>query len=190
MKKSAIDYLLKIRLPVTIFVIVVSFILTYYISRPERDSIGYSPAQPIKFSHKLHAGNMKIDCQYCHTAVDKSRHATIPAVSICMNCHSLARKNKPEIIKLTQYYEQNKPVLWKRVHKLGDFAYFNHSVHVNKGINCIHCHGDVQRMDVIGQMKSFTMGSCLDCHRNARSKLPELAGTIKNGPENCYACHR
>jgi hypothetical protein len=133
---------------------------------------------------------MKIDCQYCHSAVDKSRFATIPSTAVCMNCHSVARKNKPEILKLAKYYAEKKPIEWKRIHKLADFAYFNHSVHVNKGINCTKCHGDIDKMDVVGQMKSFTMGACLDCHRNAHLKLPEIAGQIKNGPENCAACHR
>jgi hypothetical protein len=188
-QKSLLDYILRIRLPITIFVIIVSFALTYYASKAERDGVGYSPEQPILFSHKLHAGDMKIDCQYCHTGVEKSRHAIVPAVATCMNCHSVARKDKPEIIKLTKYYNEGKPVFWKRVHKVPDFAYFNHSVHVNKGINCEACHGNVSQMEVIGQMNSFTMSACLDCHRNAHEKLPENK-IINKGPENCFACHR
>ena len=190
MKKTVIDYTLKIRLPITIFTIVAAFAITYYISRPERDGVGYAPEQPINFSHKLHAGNMKIDCQYCHVGADKGRHATIPAANICMNCHAIARRNKPEIIKLVKYFEDNKPIEWKRIHKLGKFTYFNHSVHVNKSIDCKNCHGDVARMDVLTQVQPFTMGDCLSCHRNAHTRLPELGDKIKNGPENCYACHR
>src|SRR3972149_7910411 len=140
MKKSFLDYVLRVRLPITIFVIVASFTLTYFASRAERDGIGYSPVQPINFSHKLHAGQMKIDCQYCHTGVEKSRHAMVPAVATCMNCHTIARKDRPEIQKLTAYYNEGKPLLWKRIHKVPDFAYFNHSVHVNKGVDCVNCH--------------------------------------------------
>jgi predicted CXXCH cytochrome family protein len=188
--KALLDYTLKIRLPVTIFVIIISFALTYYIARPARDGIGYAPQQPIKFLHKLHAGTMNIDCKYCHSIVEKERHAGIPPVSTCINCHSIARKNKPEIIKLTQYFNDNKALEWKRVHKVPEFVYFNHSVHVNKGIDCKHCHGDVARMDVLTQVESFTMGACLSCHRNAKERLPELADKIQPGPTYCYACHR
>lgn len=190
MKKTVIDYTLKVRLPITIFIIISAFAVTYYVSRPERDGVGYSPEQPINFSHKLHAGTMKIDCQYCHTGVEKGRHALVPAANICMNCHSVARKNKPEIIKLTKYFDEGKPIEWKRIHRLGKFAYFNHSVHVNKGMDCKHCHGDIARMDVVKQVQGFTMGDCLSCHRDPLKRMPELAGKIIKGPENCAACHR
>jgi len=189
MTNSAIDYLLRIRLPLTLFVAVISFAVTYFASRGERDGIGYTPEQPVSFSHQLHAGQMNIDCQYCHISVEKSRHATAPAVSICMNCHSIARKDQPEIIKLTDYYKTGKALEWKRIHKVPDYAYFNHSVHVNKGIDCTSCHGDIAQMDKVGQMNSFTMGACLDCHRNPHEKMPYLK-EVKNGPDNCWACHR
>lgn len=189
MKKSLLDYILRNRLPVTLFVIISAFALTYFVSRAERDGVGYAPEQPIAFSHKLHAGEMKIDCQYCHTGVEKTRHAMIPSVSTCMNCHTVARKDSPEIEKLASYYNEGEALPWKRVHKVPDYAYFNHSVHVNKGIDCVSCHGDVDQMDVIRQVNSFTMASCLDCHRNAHDKLPNIEG-IKKGPDNCFACHR
>jgi hypothetical protein len=189
MKKSVLDYTLKVRFPITVFVIIISFAITYYVSRSERDGVGYQPEQPIKFSHKLHAGKMGIDCKYCHIGVDKSRHALIPAVNICMNCHKYARKNSPEIKKLTNYYQKGIPIPWKRIHKLPDFVYFNHSVHVNKGIDCVNCHGKVQNMEQVQQVKSFTMSACLDCHKNIHEYLPQLAG-ISTGPINCYTCHR
>ena len=190
MKKTALDYLLKVRVPVTIFVILAAFAITYFVSRAERDGVGYKPEQPINFSHKLHAGEMNIDCQYCHLGVEKERHATIPAASICMNCHSFARKNKPDIIKLTDFYNSGKPTPWKRIHKVPDYVYFNHSVHVNKGIDCQNCHGDVRKMGKIRQVRAFTMKDCLNCHRNPNKELPQLKGKIKNGPEYCSACHR
>ncbi len=190
MLKSNLDYILKVRLPITVFIIVVSYFVTFFVSRPERDGVGYSPDQPIAFSHKLHAGQMQIDCKYCHTSVDKSRFASVPSTEICMNCHTIARKDRPEIIKLSSFFFENKPLQWKRIHKLGDFAYFDHSVHVNRGIDCKHCHGEVEKMDKVMQVQRFTMGACLECHRNPHQKMPELAGIVKKGPEYCNACHR
>jgi predicted CXXCH cytochrome family protein len=189
MKKTSIDYALKIKIPLIIFVVALSFVITFYTSRTERDGVGYQPEQPILFSHKLHAGQMKIDCQYCHTGVTKERHSLVPSANICMNCHTQARKDRPEIIKLTQYYEDNKPIPWKRIHKVPEYAYFNHSVHVNRGIDCESCHGNVRQMDVIKQVKPFTMTACLECHRNPEVKLPYLQ-KVNKGPENCFACHR
>ena len=189
MKRTVLDYALKIRVPLTLFVVAVSFILTFYFSRAERDGVGYSPEQPINYSHKLHAGQMNIDCQYCHVGVEKGRHAIVPSVNICMNCHTVARKDRPEIIKLRQYYDSGKPIPWKRIHKVPDYAYFNHSVHVNKGIDCISCHGDIKQMDKVAQVKPWTMTACLDCHRNPQ-KFVNYVANIKKGPENCWACHR
>ena len=192
MKKFLLDYSIKVRVPLIIFVAVLSFTVTFYASYAERNGIGYAPEQPIAFSHYLHAGNMQIDCKYCHTGVEKSRVASIPSVDICMNCHSLARKDKPEIIKLTQYLQDNKPIPWKRVHKVPDFVYFSHAVHVDKGIDCINCHGDIKKMEIVGQVHSFTMGACLDCHRNPENNIQNFQNlqNIKKGPEYCAACHR
>ncbi|MCF8260215.1 MAG: cytochrome c family protein [Melioribacteraceae bacterium] len=189
MKKSALDYILKVRLPLALFVILITFALTFYASRAERDGLGYAPEQPIAYSHKLHAGLMEIDCQYCHTGVEKGRHALVPSVNICMNCHAVARKDRPEIIKLTEYYEKGIPVPWKRIHKVPEYAYFNHSVHVNTGIQCETCHGEIREMEVVQQVRSFTMANCLSCHRNPQENLPYLT-EVKNGPVNCAACHR
>lgn len=189
MKPHQLDYALRIRLPIVLFVVAAAYIATYYFSRAERDGVGYAPAQPIAFSHRLHAGDMQIDCKYCHTGVTVSAHASVPPVATCMNCHTVARKNKPEILKLARYYETGEPVPWKRIHRVPDFAYFNHSVHVNKGIPCQQCHGEVQAMDVVSQVSSFTMASCLDCHRNAPQILSAVPG-IKKAPEHCNTCHR
>jgi hypothetical protein len=189
MKKFLLDYGIKVRLPIILFVAISVFALTYYVTYAERNGIGYQPEQPIKYSHKLHAGDMKIDCKYCHVGVEKSRVASVPAVNVCMGCHTVAKPDSPEIQKLTQYYNENKPIPWKRIHRVPDFAYFNHSVHVNKNIECQTCHGEVQNMETVGQVSSFNMGACLDCHRNAHDKLPNNK-EINNGPDNCSACHR
>ena len=193
MDKHLLDYNLKVRLPVIAFVVIAVFAITYYASYAERNSIGYTPEQPVKFSHKLHAGSMQIDCKYCHTGVDKSRAASVPSVDICMNCHTLARTDKPEIVKLTSFYKENKPLEWKRVHRVPQFVYFNHSAHVNKDIDCVNCHGDVRAMEIVGQVNSFTMGACLSCHRQPEKKISnyeEIKANLKKGPENCSACHR
>jgi hypothetical protein len=189
MKPSQLDYLLRIRLPIIVFVAAVSFIATYYLSRAERDGVGYAPVQPVAYSHKLHAGTMRIDCKYCHTGVTVSPHANVPPVSTCMNCHTVARKNRPEIIKLTKYYDEGVALPWKRVHKVPDFAYFNHSAHVNRGIDCVNCHGNVENMDVMSQVSQWTMATCLNCHRNAPELLAWIPG-IKKGSDNCVTCHR
>lgn len=193
MKKHLLDYNLKVRLPIIIFTAVLAFTITYYASYAERNGIGYSPEQPIKFSHKLHAGDMQIDCKYCHVGADKSRTAGVPSADICMNCHTVARADRPEIVKLVKYYNEKKPIEWKRIHKVPDFAYFNHSVHVNKGIGCTNCHGEVKQMEQVAQVNSFTMGACLTCHRKPEQKISnyeEIKSNLKNGPENCAACHR
>lgn len=200
MKKFLQDYNLKVRLPIIIFVAASVFALTYYSTFAERNNIGYTPDQPIAYSHKLHAGTMNIDCQYCHVGVEKSRFASVPSADVCMNCHVLARKDKPEIIKLTEYYEKNIPIPWKRIHRLPDFAYFNHASHVNQGIDCQNCHGNMRETEVVGQVKSLTMGACIQCHRapdenvavinpNNINKISK-ATQLNKGPDNCSTCHR
>lgn len=189
MNKQNIDYLLKFRLPIILFIAILTFTITYFVSRPERDGIGYAPEQPIAFSHKLHAGDMLIDCQYCHISVEKGRHASVPATEICMNCHTVAQKDKPEIIKLTKYYEENIPIPWKRIHRIPDYAYFNHSVHVVKDIDCQVCHGKVEQLDKLEQARGWTMTACLECHRDPHSQIDSKV-PLKKGPEHCSACHR
>ena len=189
MKASLLDYILRNRLPVTIFVATASFVITFFASRAERDGVGYTPDQPINYSHRLHAGEMQIDCQYCHVAVEKSRHAMVPAVATCMNCHTITKKDSPEIVKLALYYYGGETLKWNRIHKVPDYSYFNHSVHVNKGIECESCHGEIKQMEKVGQMNSFTMRSCLSCHRNAHERLPYIEA-VQQGPEYCYSCHR
>ncbi len=127
---------------------------------------GYAPKQPISFSHKLHAGEYKIDCNYCHTGVNRGKSAHIPSANICMNCHGVIKKESPEIQKIYTSIENNQPIEWVRVHNLPDLAYFNHAQHVNVGgVECENCHGDVAKMEVIQQRSSLTMGWCIDCHR-------------------------
>lgn len=140
----------------------------------------YQPKQPIAFSHKIHAGQYEIDCQYCHTGVLKGKQANIPSPNICMNCHSQIREGTNtgtgEIAKIyaavgfdpntSTYTGNTKPIEWVRIHNLPDLAYFNHSQHVNVGgIECQTCHGPIQEMEVVKQYSLLTMGWCIDCHR-------------------------
>ena len=137
---------------------------------------GYAPKQPIAYSHKLHAGQYKIDCNYCHTGVNKGKSAHIPSANICMNCHGVIKKESPEIQKIYAAIEQNKPIEWIRVHNLPDLAYFNHAQHVNVGnVQCQSCHGEVQKMEVMEQRSSLTMGWCIDCHRKTEVNTKDNA---------------
>ncbi|WP_018618795.1 c-type cytochrome [Spirosoma luteum] len=137
---------------------------------------GYAPKQPIAYSHKLHAGQYKIDCNYCHTGAQKGKSATIPAANICMNCHGVIKKESPEIQKIYAAIETNRPIEWVRVHNLPDLAYFNHAQHVNVGnVQCQTCHGEIQNMEVVEQRSSLTMGWCIDCHRRTEVNTKDNA---------------
>ena len=126
----------------------------------------YQPTQPIAFSHKIHAGQYEIDCNYCHTGVNISKSANIPSVNICMNCHNTIHTDRPEVQKILTAYEENRPIEWIRVHNLPDLSYFNHSQHVAVGgIECNTCHGPIEEMDVVYQYAELTMGWCINCHR-------------------------
>jgi hypothetical protein len=122
--------------------------------------------QPIQFSHAHHAGGMGIDCRYCHTSVEESAFANIPPTKTCMNCHSQIWTNAPILEPVRASFREEKPLQWTRVHDLPDFVYFNHSIHVKKGVGCATCHGPVDKMPLIYQRATLMMSWCLDCHRN------------------------
>jgi hypothetical protein len=127
--------------------------------------------QPIQFSHKHHAGDDGIDCRYCHSGVETSAVAGIPPTKTCMNCHSVLFNTAPYLEPVRESYRTDKSIEWVRVHRLPDFVYFNHSIHVNKGIGCSSCHGQVNQMPLMFQAKELTMQWCLDCHRNTEQNL-------------------
>ena len=140
-------------------------------------SQGYAPTQPIAFSHKLHAGEYKINCNYCHTSVYKAKSANIPSSNICMNCHNAIKQESPEIQKIYKAISSGRPIEWVRVHNLPDLAYFNHSQHTKvAGIECKQCHGPIEQMEVVQQYSPLTMGWCINCHRE----------TAVNGKGNAY----
>jgi Zn ribbon nucleic-acid-binding protein len=122
--------------------------------------------QPIQFSHERHVAGNGIDCRYCHTSVEDSRFAGIPPTKTCMNCHSEIFSNSPYLEPVRASFNSNTPIRWNRVHDLPDFVYFNHSIHVNKGVGCTTCHGQVDRMPLMWQENTLQMEWCVDCHRN------------------------
>jgi Cytochrome c7 and related cytochrome c len=131
---------------------------------------GYAPAQPVAFSHKLHAGQYGVSCNYCHTGVEKSKNATFPGANICMNCHNYieqgAQFGTAEIGKVRAAYAENRRIEWVRIHNLPDLVYFNHAQHVKVGgVACAECHGEVQNMEVVYQFSDLSMGWCISCHR-------------------------
>jgi hypothetical protein len=151
----------------------VAFIFTAIVLKSAIDGLftvgvqqGYQPTQPIAFSHKIHAGQYEIDCNYCHTGVRNSKSANIPSANICMNCHSSIKTDSEEIKKIKAAVDNNTPIEWVRIHNLPDLAYFNHSQHVAVGeIECQTCHGPIEEMDVVYQYSPLTMGWCINCHR-------------------------
>ena len=181
---------------------------------------GYEPTQPIAYSHRLHAGELGIDCQYCHSGAKRSRHAGIPAASVCMNCHrcgsaprSAVRAEEllaeeegrepgkvvsAEIAKiysalglgedlLPDPERAQQPIEWIRIHKLPDFAVFDHRPHLYADIDCQKCHGPIETMESVRQVKTLSMGWCVNCHRD-----PHEAGIVLDKPQasiDCSACH-
>ncbi len=127
---------------------------------------GIHRAQPVPFSHAHHAADEGIDCRYCHTSVESSSFAGIPPTKTCMNCHSQIWSTSPTLEPVRESFRSGRSIMWTRVNDLPDFVYFNHSIHVNKGIGCESCHGRVDRMPLTWQENSLQMDWCLGCHRN------------------------
>jgi cytochrome c7-like protein len=127
--------------------------------------------QPIQFSHKHHVGDDGIDCRYCHTSVETSAFAGIPPTKTCMNCHSVLFNNAGYLEPVRESYRDDKSIEWVKIHRLADFVYFNHSIHVNKGVGCSTCHGRVDDMPLVFQANTLLMQWCLDCHRNPAPNL-------------------
>lgn len=145
-----------------------------------------APVQPIAFSHKIHAGENKIECMHCHSYARKSTSAGVPSVQKCINCHNLVKRDKSEfeqpleLQKVFGYWERQEPIPWKKVYDLPDFVYFPHKRHVRKGVKCQTCHGPVETMNRVTKVSSLKMGWCLSCHRKKE---------VKNGFD-CWTCHK
>jgi len=174
--------------------------------------VGYAPVQPVANSHKLHAGDLAIDCRYCHSTVERSSFASIPATQICMNCHGKVLADSPKLSALREAQGGHRSLRWVRVHNLPDYVYFDHAAHLSAGVGCSSCHGRVDAMVTMAQAEPLSMGWCLDCHRDAGRALREpdeittmdwkprdgaqASGAVAaNGrridpPLHCSGCHR
>lgn len=189
----------------TLALIGVVFVFWYYFS-PKNLQVGYAPQQPVSYSHRLHAGELGMDCRYCHANVEKSAHAMVPPTQTCMGCHAAIKKNSAKLKLVRESWESGESIEWVRIHRVPDHAYFNHSVHVNAGVGCVSCHGRIDKMEVVYQAEPLAMGWCLECHRNPEPHLRPVAEVTNmdwvrpadyvpnleaiNPPENCSGCHR
>jgi hypothetical protein len=169
--------------------------------------------QPVPFTHQHHVSGLGIDCRYCHTAVEESASAGIPPTSTCMNCHSQMWSDAPMLAPVREAYKSEKPIPWVYLHDLPEFVYFNHSIHVKKGVGCTTCHGPIGKMPITWKQNTLYMGWCLECHRNPEryvrersevfnadyvppanqaslgKQLVEKHHILKNNV-NCSSCHR
>ncbi len=204
-------------LPIVLMVVVVFLSaggigFFWYFGSPQYTDVGYRPNQPIVYSHKVHAGDLGMDCRYCHTTVEISASANIPPTQTCMNCHTLVKPESEKMAPLMASWQTGKPLEWVRVHMLPDYAYFDHSAHISVGVGCASCHGNVAEMEKVMQVEPLSMGWCLDCHRNPdlhlrpisevtnmkweapQNQLEFAAKVIKEKnitpPVDCSGCHR
>jgi hypothetical protein len=136
-----------------------------------------APAQPIEFSHKVHSGDYKIDCLYCHSYAPRSQFAGVPAMDRCMGCHQIVAADRPEIQKLREHWERGEVIAWNKVYVLPRFVRFSHQAHVRAEVGCQECHGAVESMDRVSKASSLEMGWCMDCHSERKASL------------DCLACH-
>ena len=188
------------------------FLAVVYLGfNPSTTDVGYQPVQPVPYSHKVHAGDLGMDCRYCHISVDVAAKATIPPTATCMNCHLTVHTQSEKLDVVRKSAEAGDSIPWVRVHDLADFVFFNHSAHVTRGIGCVSCHGRIDRMEVVYQDQPLSMGWCLDCHRNPEPHLRPLSEITNmtwvaddqatlgaqlrkeynvNPSESCSTCHR
>jgi len=160
-------------------ILIISFALSaagviagvWYYFTPKYTRVGYAPQQPVAFSHSVHVDQLGLDCRYCHNAVEKSWYSNLPASATCMNCHNQVLKDDPRLALVRESYATGKPIPWVQIHRVPDYVYFNHSVHVNRGVSCVQCHGQVNKMDEVYHAKTLSMAFCLDCHRNPAPNL-------------------
>jgi menaquinone reductase, multiheme cytochrome c subunit len=183
-----------------------------YIGHPEVIMTGYTPLQPVPYSHKLHAGDLGMDCYYCHFTANKSAYAAVPPTETCMNCHTRVKPQSPRLQKVRDSYASGNPIEWVRVHRLPDFVFFNHQAHVTAGVSCVSCHGRVDQMIEVKQVEPLNMAFCLDCHRNPAPNIRPVEQVTNlnwkpdrdpaaigheiiqakgiNPPQHCSGCHR
>ena len=190
-------------------VLAVGFV--WYFFSPWYTDVGYRPVQPVPYSHKLHVGELGLDCRYCHASVERSAVANLPPTQTCMNCHQLVKRDSAALAPKLDSAARGRPMSWIRFHKLPDNAYVAHTVHVAAGIGCVTCHGRIDEMDTVTQMTPLSMSWCLDCHRNpepnrrpvsevtnmkwtppreVRAVATQVAARPVSPPTDCSGCHR
>lgn len=146
----------------------------WYYCTPQYTRVGYEPIQPVSFSHAVHVDQVGLDCRYCHHAVEKSWYSNVPASSTCMNCHNQVLATDPRLALVRESFQTGKSIPWVQVHKVPDYVYFNHSVHVRRGVSCVECHGQINKMEEVYHAKPLSMSFCLECHRNPSERLRPL----------------
>jgi hypothetical protein len=149
-------------------------LLYFYFRSPYITRVGIAPPQPVQFDHEHHTAGLGIDCRYCHVGVEVSAFADIPPVHTCMTCHSQIWNDSPMLAPVIASYESGIPLQWVRVHNMPDFVFFNHGIHIQKGVGCSSCHGNVSAMPLMWQAEPMTMEWCLECHREPERHLRPL----------------
>ena len=147
----------------------------WYYFTPKYSRVGYEPVQPVAFDHSIHVKQLGLDCRYCHSYVEVSGHSNLPTTQTCMTCHTQVAKDNPKLQPVRDSWSTGQPISWVKVHNVPDYAYFNHSAHVNRGVSCVSCHGQVNEMTVVYQHESQSMGWCLACHRNPKEFVRPIA---------------
>jgi hypothetical protein len=196
-----------------ILAITVTTGIAYYFT-PKYTRVGYAPIQPVPYNHFLHVEQLGLDCRFCHTHVDQSGRANIPDTSTCMNCHAQVKRESLALAPLRAAHESGEPLPWVRIHQLPDYVYFNHAVHVNRGVSCVECHGQVNEMVTVRHDQPLSMAFCLECHRKPEQFIRPLEHVFDlnwtpdnpaaqataarqavidwniNPPQSCSGCHR
>ena len=161
------DAILRLAMLVAVVLVVGGFLIVNGVARSDYLSeVGIAPAQPVPFSHKHHSGELGIDCRYCHTQVEQNATAGLPPTWTCMSCHSQIWTGAPMLAPVRESLASGVPLHWTRVNRLPDYVYFNHSIHIAKGVGCSSCHGAVDQMQLTYRAHAFHMAFCLNCHRN------------------------
>jgi hypothetical protein len=200
-------------------VVGVVFVFWYWLS-PRNLVMGYAPTQPVPYSHRLHVGQLGMDCRYCHANIERAAKAMIPPTQVCMGCHSVVKTDSAKLAPIRASWETGKAVEWVQVHRLPDHVFFDHSAHLHAGVGCVSCHGRVDEEEIVKVQQPLSMGWCLECHRDPTPNLrpkseitnmtwvndgkfeppafkPEGCGTTPSEkapcvspPQNCSGCHR
>ncbi len=156
---------------IALLVLATSGVLAWRALTAERHTVNETVEQPVPFSHKHHVGDVGLDCRYCHASVETSAQAGMPPVSTCMTCHSQLFTDQRMLAPVRQAWISGQSLAWRRVNQLPDFVYFNHSIHVAKGVGCVSCHGRVDQMPLMRRTQTLSMKWCLDCHRDPEQQL-------------------